>query len=834
MITEKTLIDLEADETFFDDLKKGNFILVLGAGFSYGIPNKAGGTIPIGDDFARITKKRFRDPSSVDYRSAAQVWRTEIRNKPSIIDEFKNHFFVDESKFDFKLYSSIFIPKWHNIFTLNFDDVLEMAQKSSPYKELTTYAYPKTSGNSDPNILHLHGLIDNENSLENLVFTPESYLEFDTKLNTLYNVLHGDVRTLNKKILILGSQFKEDIILRKFFSELPFDKSVSIYHFDIENYNKNSDNFTVRNSTFVKLLNKKGDKGTKVFLQFLLDNKHKIRTIELPGAITINKGFEETIQNGKSFSRSQFYSAKQEDNCQWYGVLNKYDIVRKDYPKIKDAVLKAFTSTTTSKVVAIIHGTGGCGKSTLLRRLALQLMNESDFEIIWVKDRQLENFILYALPKIELDHENNYLVFVEDWYRLVGNNTAIGANFLKATESIKNIRLVIGDREINQKDYLFYLLNKNNRFELTSNENNDIIQQIIENHIDWKEASESILIENPHFFKSPLFIILFAIVGVSENRIFNNENELMDLENIVKRIARFDLRNIFDINPGFAKALHYWSCIYAEQKIFITYNTFLQIADYYNGNNDVSTCFNNWERNNDVLDKLKLYINVSPNETLAERFRSVKEQFETIQLIQFNHDILADILSEVELKGWESYDDIQKKKLLNIIIENGDDYSASILLNIFLSYDSQLFQDDKERKTYIDKLFFQKKNRMFQYINFLTKLDLTPVELYKYIEILREEGLYHQNLWSKYFRIADAIERKVGALTILAHPEFYKLPHQIVVTALNILKDDEEGINAAICILNDPDYSKFTHQIVATAKNVVISNGIWKTKWSHA
>ena len=68
--------------------------------------------------------------------------------------------------------------------------------------------------------------------------------------------------------------------------------------------------------------------------------------------------------------------------------------------------------------MAVVHGSGGCGKSTLLRKLALEISKETEFETIWVQDRQLEAFIDNGLLKIQSDIESKYIVFIEDWYRL--------------------------------------------------------------------------------------------------------------------------------------------------------------------------------------------------------------------------------------------------------------------------------------------------------------------------------------------------------------------------------------------------------------------------------
>ena len=66
----------------------------------------------------------------------------------------------------------------------------------------------------------------------------------------------------------------------------------------------------------------------------------------------------------------------------------------------------------------------------------------------------------------------------------------------------------------------------------------------------------------------------------------------------------------------------------------------------------------------------------------------------------------------------------------------------------------------------------------------------------------------------------DDNERKKAATDILSYPEFYKLPFQIVTTAMNISKDDKERKKAATDILSYPEFYKLPHQIVSTAMNI--------------
>jgi hypothetical protein len=54
---------------------------------------------------------------------------------------------------------------------------------------------------------------------------------------------------------------------------------------------------------------------------------------QLDGAITISQYYIYKISEGKTFSKSKFYSAKQDDDCQWYGVLEPVQYLRSNSAK---------------------------------------------------------------------------------------------------------------------------------------------------------------------------------------------------------------------------------------------------------------------------------------------------------------------------------------------------------------------------------------------------------------------------------------------------------------------------------------------------------------------
>jgi hypothetical protein len=160
----------------------------------------------------------------------------------------------------------------------------------------------------------------------------------------------------------------------------------------------------------------------------------------LEGADRIDAAFIERIEKGEKFSRARFYTGDQEGYCQWHGVLNGYDVSRDAYPVLKAAVLNSFVSYSQYKVAAIIHGSGGCGKSTLLRRLALEIAKEKDLKVFWVLNTQIEEFSTGASQAIRKDLSSNYLIFIEDWYRIDTNEKLLAEKFVRESQEISNVR----------------------------------------------------------------------------------------------------------------------------------------------------------------------------------------------------------------------------------------------------------------------------------------------------------------------------------------------------------------------------------------------------------
>lgn len=232
--------------------------------------------------------------------------------------------------------------------------------------------------------------------------------------------------------------------------------------------------------------------------------------LKIVGATIVNEDFIAHIKT-QDFSVLEFYTAIQSENslCQWYGVVaNDLDIERKDYGKLKEAVIASSNQKREYKICGIILGTGGSGKSTALRRLCVDIQKNENFTVVWVND--VMQFCQYGISAIKQDLEANsnkkYIVVIEDWYRMFHNNSETGSELLKQLHKYNNIRIVIGDRTIVGKPYENYGSDYN--LLLSSNENKKIIQQIIKKYPDWQTASET-LFNSPNAYQPTLFLLLF-------------------------------------------------------------------------------------------------------------------------------------------------------------------------------------------------------------------------------------------------------------------------------------------------------------------------------------
>ena len=701
--------DLDNDMPFLEGLRNGEFCLVLGAGFSFGLEkdqrlknktrhsNPLYQNIPLTEEFIEITKLEFNISES-QFSEAVSHWEKAIVTDLTKRELFRNLFLLDVEDFNrryYSIYEAILIPNWYRVFTFNFDDVFENICQNEEYIPISFPEKKEFDSIEKKQIAHIHGRITDKSNLGSLVFFGENYALLHSDTNSFYNALLNSVNSVQneKKLIILGCKFNEHIHIQKFFLQLDKSKKSEIYHF-APTQPSISGNIDHINYRFITA-------NTCDFLQFLQRNRTKIERIAIDGAMVITRDFFDTIrQNGKerNFKPSDFYLAKHNhDDLQWYGIEENWDIRRKDFERVKDEVILSFNDKfREEKITAVIYGRGGSGKSTMLRRLAANLSNRN-FAVLWVSNISISMFYQSGLKKLVTDYSHKmFLILVDDWYQ-VKKSSKEAKTFIDGICSHKNVRVVVGDRTIdNQIREHIYDVDRN-IFKLTSEENKATIEQIVEINKEWKETAKLLLRLDPGY-KSSLYYILWVIGRTFERLKKGGTNSIIQSDNLkghFQSLIISDLNAIEKLHPGVAKMLYYWANVYTEEHIFISFDLFFMLTEIFCDNN------NNASKYPQVSDELRSILDI-----YIYRGEGNYKIISELGLLAFNHDILADDgLSKVKLNGWHSFDDSIILQMLSVVVDKADDFSASGFLWYALLKLKPESLNTNSKVEFINKLF---------------------------------------------------------------------------------------------------------------------------------
>ncbi len=529
-----------------------------------------------------------------------------------------------------------------------------------------------------------------------------------------------------------------------------------------------------------------------------------VNATQVSGTITVDEAFYQALIKGTNYSPEQFYMAKFDPSCQWYGVAKTYDVQRKEHEAIKEVIVTSFENYRNDKVCAIVHGTGGSGKSTLLRRLALELRN-SNFTLLWVEDGGFDEFTKNGFQTISNNPTTDYLLFIEDWYRLAGSNqNAVSRDFFNQLRKQSNIQVIIGDRVITGKPYFKHLYNLEYAFELDTRENEAIIKAILNIQQHWKDTANR-LFTNSENLKSPIFLLLFVLARTYQEGNKDKSLNLVNPENEFKRIIASDVEFIYSKYPGLAKMLFYLACMYEKHRLFISYSCFLKLSDHFNPTKNVFAELSDFKSQTRIHDRLRLYVHI-----ITQSFSGKEDNY-----IKFNHDLFADLgISKISnyIEDIGGYDDIAKRKIVERIISIKDEkISVSRLFSTFIHSEQNIFTNETEINSYIH-LLLDDANYHFTYLNSLRKVKFSVNEKQELINRLKRGKQYPTSLWC-----SAILKDPLLAIFILEQDEFYKIPHQIVSTALKTCTDKALVKKASESIFSQQEFYKLPDSIVSTA-----------------
>ncbi|MEI6848373.1 MAG: hypothetical protein WCK32_10240, partial [Chlorobiaceae bacterium] len=472
------------------------------------------------------------------------------------------------------------------------------------------------------------------------------------------------------------------------------------------------------------------------------------------------------------------------------------------------AVCKAFFG---KKIAAVLYGEGGSGKSTLLRQIALDRAKKG-YICWWVEN--MDSFINHDASSISENSHLRHLVFVEDWYRNMKDNS--GTAFFTWLKDQRNVLVLIGDRSFQSSVYGSYCYN-GSQYQLLPSENRVVLEHIATASQEYRTMLNEMGELKSLLDKAPLFMILFVAATLLKDRDKHTDIDLNDgvLTAFQKIIAnKILVLEKDEHHHGLGKAIYLLAKIYASEKMSYTLfpeDFFLKTASIM-GENEYLVERIEMEGYPDEVNAL-----------ISKKTVSLKKNVD-LNVIQFNHDVIAEQgivyanFHKKELSKALSFDKYGLKKLFDAIAVNTSPIGV-IMLWLWLHTEWELAMGENAIEQLLKVLQIGAPNVTGGVFNAIL-LALPTQDLRKRVcqFILEQQDYYtlQPGIVSTALINAGTKEAKKAAETILSQTDFLTLPQGIVSTALK-KANAETATTAAETILSQTNFFTLPQGIVSAA-----------------
>lgn len=449
-----------------DQIKNKNAVLFLGSGASIGAKSNNGTNILSTQELADAIANKFLGANylgkQLNYVSELAISESSLFDFQSFIhDKFAQYYPAS-------FHDKIALFPWNNIFTTNYDLIIERAYKSCNDKVQELFPVVKNtpqtqfpSGDKTLPYYKLHGCINHINDADcPLIFTPDQYVTHKNKRERLFS--RFEELSYDYPILFVGHSLS-DIDIRYYLQLLDTLKSAKPMSFLVapaitpeEERLWSSKRITCIKLTFENFLNeieKEIDTTHRklasftmkldlpIYQKFVVDISNVKPTENLIAFINndidyIHRGISAPATDPKSFYKGYFEN--------WDPIIKNLDVKR----SISDAMLfEIFLEepqhNSDGFYFYLLKGNAGSGKSVLLRRIAFEAGNEIDRLCIVYKAYVKPNFD-------ELFELNNFVK--ERIYVFIDNISSIKNELVVLIEKIRKSKLpitIIGCERLN-------------------------------------------------------------------------------------------------------------------------------------------------------------------------------------------------------------------------------------------------------------------------------------------------------------------------------------------------------------------------------------------------
>ncbi len=527
-------------------LSEGGIILFTGAGFSSDAKDKNGKNLPLSKDLAKELCNLI-DLKYSPKESLKDIFQVAIqKNKREVIKHLKERLTATPCSLDSE-YKTIIGQPWHKAYTVNIDNLYDVAQAKFNFERRIVCHSGKMAGQplhaqspKDLIVIHLHGML--EDIPDHVTFSHEQYFEKSFS-DSCYNILSSEI--LQYPFLFLGSQLDEELFwhyihLRKLkgsirdFGELRPNSLLVIPELSsvrqelLRGYNITWIPQTRKEfcTHFLNPLKAESQKGLIKIKQFSKESDpNSIPTVS--HLMNMEKGRPSKnylLGSEPSWKDIHSHSVERDKESEW---MNKITNKIKNRSSQKPAPVFAFT------------GTAGDGKTSVAMRMAVQITNKGK-TVGWIdRDSNIAPHKIFNL--VENSEDMEYLFI--DTPDIYGSSISQTISKLALKSNLKSIFLAVrsgkADRLFNSSLFDESIpFEEFSTYRLTDDEISKILD-LLENKnllgsLKGKSREERVTV-----FKNKLDRqLIVAMIEVTSGKNFTDKicEEFEDLEGVSKQV----------------------------------------------------------------------------------------------------------------------------------------------------------------------------------------------------------------------------------------------------------------------------------------------------------
>ncbi|MFG6445308.1 hypothetical protein ACFXQA_08515 [Microbacterium sp. P07] len=195
-------------DSIINAIRRGEAVLLTGAGFSRGLTDRFGDPLPIGAELAEsLWPIAFGNEPFDDNTALAMVFEESSRNSRTLLGEqLARHFTIDQALMPPRYLDWFSLP-WHRVYTLNIDDSDSALAGLLPDRLQILSALSSTPGavnSAQLTVVHVNGTLE---EFPNVTFSPWEFADRTARQDGWYQEFVTDIST--RPVVVVGSVLDE-------------------------------------------------------------------------------------------------------------------------------------------------------------------------------------------------------------------------------------------------------------------------------------------------------------------------------------------------------------------------------------------------------------------------------------------------------------------------------------------------------------------------------------------------------------------------------------------------------------------------------------------------